>query len=536
MAYRVTSLARGDPRLPQRLEEFSQLADMTLASTNDSWGIYYYLSALDSLRQAGLLDHALQPATLATLRQSLDWHRFVRADYTLIDLPNNYYGVAFAVSRLRHRLGWEDESASDTLLARTLSHYRIYSGRYGFADETDGEGRFDRYSVLLIAEIAQRLAETDTPVPSEIRHWLKGSAKLALLRMNLRGEGWEYGRSIGAYGETALLEVLTVAARLKLLSRKEQALAYAFCSRIAARNMDFWVNPRTGSVDLWGQGRKTDAYRGKHRIFGENLSLARQFFYTNAIWTQLGYAGIVPDAAFGRKLGDLPRSTLTWFARGQYDRALLTMRDRGMLVSLPIINGAADLHRTNPYFPIPFSPGVLQGTAGATYPQLLPFIRLSNGETLAPLAFFKDVRTTRRGATTVISWRQDAWDRIDGVTAKPDARLAVRTRYTFSPGRIVREDDITATGDVTDAAMTMAFAGFSGQPSQSSTGTFRFEQGVVTGFSADGYGACQAKPATPDYAAPTGRMVTVVQCRRNLTGSNRAFSIRWEMTYDPARR
>jgi hypothetical protein len=41
-----------------------------------------------------------------------------------------------------------------------LDHYRIYSGEYGFADETDGSGRFDRYSVLLIGEIAQRFIET----------------------------------------------------------------------------------------------------------------------------------------------------------------------------------------------------------------------------------------------------------------------------------------------------------------------------------------------------------------------------------------
>lgn len=536
MAYRVTSLTHDDPRLSQRLEEFSQLADMTLASANESWGIYYYLSALDSLSQAGLLDRALRPATLKTLRNRLDWRRFVRPDYTLIDLPNNYYGVAFAVSRLRYRLGWENATASDALLARTLSHYRIYSGQYGFADETDGEGRFDRYSVLLIAEIAQRLAETDTPIPPEIRHWLKGSAKLALLRMNARGEGWEYGRSIGAYGETALLEVLTVAARLKLLSRDEEAMAYAFCSRIAARYTNFWVDPKTGSVDLWGNGRKTDAYRGKHRIFGENLSLARQFFYTNAIWSDLGFGRVAPDAAFNQKLASLPQSTLTWFARSKYDRALLTLRDRGMLVSLPVINGAADLHRTNPYFPVPFSPGVLQGTAGATYPQLLPSVRLSDGTTLAPLAFFKGVQMARRGATTVMSWRQDEWDKVDGVEPMPDPRLKIRTRYTFSRGKIVREDTVTAAVNLDGATMRIEFAGFSSQPNRRAGVAFQFGHGVVTGFATRGYGDCGAMPVDSDYAATTGRMATVIRCQKKLRSSDRTFSLRWEMTYDPAGR
>ncbi|MBL7537610.1 hypothetical protein INQ15_24815, partial [Escherichia coli] len=80
----------------------------------------------------------------------------VRSLDLLHGLPNNYYGVAFSVARLRYLLGWEDEVGSKALLERMIAHYRIYSGKYGFADETDGHGRFDRYSVLLIGEIAQR--------------------------------------------------------------------------------------------------------------------------------------------------------------------------------------------------------------------------------------------------------------------------------------------------------------------------------------------------------------------------------------------
>jgi len=49
-------------------------------------------------------------------------------DLTLINLPNNYYGVAFSIARLRYLLGWEDAAASDALLAKTLDHFREYSG------------------------------------------------------------------------------------------------------------------------------------------------------------------------------------------------------------------------------------------------------------------------------------------------------------------------------------------------------------------------------------------------------------------------
>jgi hypothetical protein len=247
-----------------------------------------------------------------------------RPDLTLIDLPNNYFGVAFSIARLRYLMGWEDASASEALLAKTLDHFRQYSGQYGFADETNGDGRFDRYSVLLIGEIAQRFIETGVAPPPEVRTWLRSSVDLMLPRLNLRGEGFEYGRSIGTYGETAFLEVLTAAAALDVLTDQEKAMAYAFSSRVAARYADFWLDPATGSVNLWDHGRDTDAYRGKHRILGENLSLAHQLLYTNAIWNRLGYHDAAPDAGFEAWLTTLPHSQTNWFAKGEYDRLLVT--------------------------------------------------------------------------------------------------------------------------------------------------------------------------------------------------------------------
>jgi hypothetical protein len=535
MAYRVTMLTEGDPRLEQRLRDFAEVAELTLADTNDSWGIYYYVAALRMLRERGLLERAVRPATLAKLRSQLDWRRFVRPDLTLIDLPNNYYGVAFSIARLRYLLGWEDVRASDQLLARTLDHYRKYSGEHGFADETEGKGRFDRYSVLLIGEIAQRLVETGmTPTP-EVKAWLRRSVDVILPRFNLSGEGFEYGRSIGAYGETAFLEVLTAAARLKVLTPEEERMAYAFSSRIAARYMDFWIDPKTGSVDMWGQGRRTDAYRGKHRIFGENLSLARQHIYTNQIWNDLGYQGRAPDPGYARWLQTLPRSTTTWFARGEYDRALVTVRDRGHLIGLPIINGAEGQHMNNPYFPVPFSPGMLQGSADARYPHLVPRITLSDGSVLMPLAFFKNIEVTRRGRETHVRWRQDVLGSMGGNDARPDNRAAIETRYVLAPGRITRTDRLLPAPGISVARIDVEFASFSSAPALRKAGTVAFGKGEVRRFKTRGYGACRAgEPSDPAYRAPTGAFQTVVQCTRQAPSATPgAIQLQWSLSYGP---
>jgi len=532
MAHVISATPPADPRFDEYLTGFRRLADLTIQDTNDSWGIYYYASALHELQAAGLLDEAVSPETLAVLRRRLDWRAFVReSDLTLIDLPNNYYGVAFSIARLRFLLGWEDASASEALLAKTLEHFREYSGEYGFADETNGEGRFDRYSVLLIGEIAQRFIETGVAPPPEVRTWLRASVDLLLPRFNLRGEGFEYGRSIGTYGETAFLEVLTAAAALDVLTDEEKAMSYAFSSRIAARYADFWLDANTGSVNLWDEGRKTDAYRGKHRILGENLSLGHQLLYTNAIWNRLGLKDAAPDAGFEAWLGTLPRSTTTWFARGEHDRLLVTYRDGDRVIGLPVINGGPSQHMNTPYFPIPFSPGVLAGAADETYPQLLPRLTLDDGSVLMPLAFFENAEVSVEGARTVVTYRQQAMDRMGQAAPVPDARVSVTTLYVLEPGHITRSDRIQPGPGVQIAHADMVFASFS-RGAQTNGEKTTFAEGEVAGIRVTGL-ECQPGSVDPvSDRTPVGALTSVVVCATTPPAGPVALS--WRLDFRPA--
>ncbi|WP_297509473.1 hypothetical protein [uncultured Caulobacter sp.] len=531
LAYLIVDTPRADPRFAKYLAAYRQIADLTVDDPNDTWGIYYYCQAIFMLKEAGLLDEAIAPATLEKLKAKLDWRRFVRTDdLSLINLPNNYYGVAFSVARLRYRLGWEDASASEALLSRTLEHYRKYSGEYGFADETDGDGRFDRYSVLLIGEISHRLIEAGMPATPEVRAWLRRSVDLMLPRLNMRGEGFEYGRSIGTYGETAFLEVLTAAAKLDVLTPKEKAMAYAFSSRVAARYMDFWFDPAMGSVNMWEHGRRTDAYRAKHRILGENLSLGRQYIYTNAIWNGQGFKDKAPDPGYAAWLDTLPKRTVTWFARGRNDRLVVTIRDRGRVIGLPIINGGESQHMNTPYYPIPFSPGMLQGVADGAFPQLLPRITLSDGTQLAPLAYAANVKVAGRGARTTITYDQDRLDRLGGKAPVADDRFSVATTYGLEPGRIRRTDVFTPKPGVAVKAVDLAFAGFSGNATTRG-GVTTFGTGDVTGFQVEGL-TCSTRPLAEEraYESPTGPMTSLTSCT-GAAGATGPIRVSWTLTY-----
>ena len=529
----LVTVPRDDPRLPQLLKDFREVARLTVDDANDSWGAYYYVLALDKLREAGLLDQAVDRLTYAKLRVRLDWRMFVDPDtYELIDHPNNYYVVALGIARLRHHLRWEDESGANAIYAKVAEHYRKYSGDFGFADETDGDGRFDRYSVLLAGELANHFLETGARVPAEAATWLRKSADVMLQHMHADGAGFEYGRSLGPYGETAIIEVLTAAARAELLTEEERALAYAYSSRAAQRYVEFWINRDTGSVNLWDDGRRTDDYRGKFRILGENLSLSHQFAYTNDAWNAMGFKDRPPIADFAAALDRLPAHAVTWFAKGAYDRLLVTRRDAGHIIALPLINGGASQHMHHPYFPIPFSRGMLEGVADGTQPVLVPQFTLNDGAVLMPLAFIQDARVDVRGSTTTVTYRQSRMDRMGKAAPVGDDRLSVTTTYIMEPNRLTRQDVFVPKQALDIRSIRMEFASFS-TDAKTSGNTTAFGDGAVTSFRVSGLAGCQARALNRehDYESDTGAMTSLVVCSSGASTMNGPLTVAWSMSY-----
>lgn len=532
----LVHLPANDPRLPGMLRDYADLADLTIGMANDTWGIYYYIGALHRLKQAGLLERAVRPATLETLRKRLDWRTFVRLpDYELIDLPTNYYGVAFSIARLRMLMGWEDGKSGEILLDKMLKHYATYSGEYGFSDETDGQGRFDRYSILLAAEICERFIETGLAVTPELKALLRKSAEVALNSATSDGTGFTMGRSLGPYGETAMLEILSTAAYLGVLSPEEKEYAYAYSARIAERYMRFWYQPAMHSVDMWNGGRRTDTYRGKHRILGENFSLLHQLIATNEMWNKAGMKGVVPRQDLAAWLErSRPKFSLTRFARGEHDRALGIWRDKGHVFSLSIINGGQSQHANSPYYPLPFAHDVVAGVAdsGYAHPQLMPKFTLADGSELIATAWMKDIEAKPQGAGQLLTYRQDALTRLGKNVPVRDPRIKVETSYSLQPGAITRTDRYTPASPLDVKALTLEFGSFS-QGATVNGNTVRFKEGAVQAFEVAGLASCKAEPANGslEWRAPYGQMQTVVSCASGAFSMREPLVVSWTIRY-----
>ncbi len=519
-------------------ENFRASADMTVDLENHTWGIYYYLLALHQIQQAGLLEQAVSPATLTKLKKQLDWRSFVNeTDLKLINLPTNYYGVAFGVARLRMLLGWEDASGSEKLLNTLLVHYDAHSGEYGFSDETDGEGRFDRYSILLIAEICHRLIETGKEVRPDLKIKLRKAADIALNMANDKGDGFSFGRSIGAYGDTAILEILSASAYLDVLTPVEKEYAYAYSTRIFNKFLSFWYDPQLHSVDLWGKGRKTDVYRGAHRVLGENFSLLHQLLTTNAIWQKLGYDQHVPLTdlqAWADKTQ--PRFSFNWFARGEYDRALAIYRDRQHVFSLLLANGGAGQHANSPYYPLPFSNDLIAGIpdSGFVHPQLIPSLTMSDGSKLLATAFISNIQTGKTKDAEFVSYQQNGLTRMTGEGKPPqkDGRVKLDSHYLFEPGSISRTDVFTATGDTQMQQARLEFSSFSDAVRQD-VNHIHFGKGGVTDFIVEGLDKCTVKRVAGDayFQTPAGPFINHISCSTQQLKPGQPLKIKWTIRY-----
>ena len=491
-SYVALSFAGSREEQERMLDALRDIIDMCAGMKMETWGILNGLTGLYRLKAAGVYERTVSSYAQEQLQRSMDWHTFVDAekDYALIHKPTNYYGVAFGIARWRELLGWDAMGSSAILLEHLLDHISRYSGEYGFMDETRGEGRFDRYSILIPAEITELVLNTGWEEPELIRRMLKKSAQIVLQMASDTGWGFSYGRSIGAYGETAVLQILAAAAQLgDVLTAEEEKLAFAYSLLCIRRMILFWYDEEMESVNLWNKGRRTDGYRNKNRILGENLSLFMQVIDVIEQWKSLGYdcgaeeegsglEGMYPDGLY-----------FTRFAKDMYDRGLVICRRKGHVWSLPVICGGTPYYNKDAYLPVPRENGVLEAVPDVSHGALVPRIRLQDGQELMPICFADSIEPCGRDGIKIHYGRLC---RLEGNSPEPwteskDMEIEAETTYWFLDGRIRREDVLTIGGKLPVKEIRLCFDTFS-ENAAAEGERIDFLQGPIRSICTENYG------------------------------------------------
>ena len=245
----------------------------------------------------------------------------------------------------------------------------------------------------------------------------------------------------------------------------------------------------------------------------------------------MGFKNKAPDAGYAAWLDTLPKRRVTWFARGEHNRLVVTLRDGGRVIGLPIINGGKGQHENTPYYPIPFSPGLLAGVADGEFPQLLPRVTMADGSRLAPLAYARNVKVIEKGRRTIVTYEQAVLDKLGADAPIADDRLSVKTTYVLEPGKISRTDVFTPEGAQDIRAVDLSFASFSAAPSTKG-GVTTYGRGEVRGFRATGLG-CKSRPLRDEeaYRTPTGAFESLVECAGGARTLSEPLTVSWSLTY-----
>ncbi len=545
----------------ESLNQLGQMISMVSHMPMETWGILNGISGLYRLKKAGLLERTVDPETLETLKRSMDWRTFVDIDndYSLIHKPTNYYGVAFGIARHRELMGWDEQGHSRRLLDRLLEHIHRYSGAFCFMDETRGEGRFDRYSILVPSELASQLLATGWEVPEKIRDMLKKSAGIFLKLSDEKGQGFSYGRSIGAYGDTAALEVLSAAARLDgVMTENEKEIAYGYSVLLIRHMIDFWYDRDMESINMWEKGRKTDNYRNKYRILGENLSLCMQMVNSFEHWDRAGYGDRKPCEDYRERIAGLDRYTYVPFAEGRFARGLAIARDGSHVWSLPLISGGQKYYDKDPYMPVPYENLVLQGGPEYSHGQLVPQLFMENGDVLMPIVYMKEITPKIEADRMAVTCHVDAMCLMGGGIfisgeTRPDDSLADNSvaddggkaqqprrvegisdmvTYVFGKNQIRREDVFTVAGNLRVKKIRLVLLTYSHEP-ETEKNLVRFDRGAIACMRAEGYGGCSWREASDDgsHDTPHGRLGGEVIWETDLLSPTKTLEVSWIIEY-----
>jgi hypothetical protein len=202
--------------------------------------------------------------------------------------------------------------------------------------------------------------------------------------------------------------------------------------------------------------------------------------------------------------------------------------------SLSMINGGPGQHANSPYYPLPFSYGIVSGIAdsGAAHPQLLPKFRLADGSELIATAFMKDIQAHDVDGGYRVTYRQDALTKLGKNVPVKDPRIAVETEYVLRHGVVTRTDTYTPAAPLDVAGVSLDFASFSSGASVAGADV-AFHDGAVRGFAVQGLANCRADDVAGSeaYRAPYGPMATLASCRTGAFTFDKPLRISWTIRY-----
>jgi hypothetical protein len=424
-------------------ETIGKMAQIELSQGGKSWAQLYAAMALQSLGtdlNHNALWQSLTPDQRESYRSLLDLGRFYdEKTHTLINLPENYFGVAARISAIDYQLGLnKDRTAVDELLNRAAKQFT--DGAL-FADDALSTGRYDRYSneyargIYDAAELAGREDIMKAVAPS-----LQEQMKLWWDLLSEDGYGYSWGRSLGAI---SYMDTLEIAAFLGVHPEFRPAplpqLASAYFAAWSWLRSDF--NDQTHLLSVFAFGRGDYAYITREREWQQTTTFLGKVINSNERFMEALEREGVKSFPSRPSLGDVAR--FQYFHNGPGRKfGVWVVRQGTLHFALPFVSGPKAA--ISDYEPVPDGFPGFAFPVEKLYPCLVPFLELEDGRTIAAVDGADDIEPAADGKSI-----SAVWNRWVVVGAKAgvfvDPGLVSEVTWTFQRNSLQRAESLTAS-------------------------------------------------------------------------------------------
>jgi hypothetical protein len=424
------------------------LGQLGLIEARQGGKTFAQLGAALALRQHGAdltrnaLWQSLSASEQAEWRGLLDPGRFYdRKARKVIDLPENYLGVASRIVAIDWEVGLEkDRAFVDDLLERAAGQF-LEGALY--TDDAIPAGRYDRYSqeyARFVYEAAGIVGRKD--IQKKLEPALHAAMRLWWELVGEDGYGYPWGRTLGAISYQDTMEIIAfLAAHPEFRPAPLSELAAVYHSAWQWLQQDY--QPERHLLNMFGFGRGNYAY----------MSPARQWQQTTAfLFKAADSARLLLTALRAEKVDGFPgRPTLPsvarfeWFRRGERPAGVWVVRTERLHFALPFTTGPAA--GIADYLPAPHALPGFAAPVQQLVPATVPHLELEDGTNLIASDCADEIEPAADGSGVRAVWRR--WVKVGGEPAGlVEPGLTAEVTWTLRGDLLVRREKISAARPV----------------------------------------------------------------------------------------
>jgi hypothetical protein len=355
----------------------------------------------------------------------------------VINLPENYLGVAARIASISYQLGLlKDRALVDSVITRAA---RPFANGGVFSDDAPPTGRFDRYSneyarfVWEAAETADRKDIMDALRPS-----LREQMRLWWDLMQADGYGYAWGRSVGLISYTDTLEIVGfLAVHPEFRPAPLPQLAGAYYQAWRWLRHDY--NDKTHGFSMFDFGRGNFSYITRSREWQQTISILGKIELAQRRFSEALSRENVDNFPGEVDKSDLHR--FVFFRRGERPAGVWLVRQGLLYFTLPITTGprpgVAD------YLPAPHGLPGFANPVDQVYPSLVPFVELADGRTVVAADCADEIYPSADGKALRVVWRR--WSVVGGKPGElADIDLTSEVNWRLENQTLIREETLAS--------------------------------------------------------------------------------------------